>query len=211
LKGRRAGTTPVLSENLAILLRQHLPALSRLPRSWTLFYSLDQHGISLNTLYTRCEEALSPSRAQVLIPTGVGLATKGILLIMKDAAGDEEEGERAFGAWIANGDGLSMGRKGGKGYFGGGESFLWKFTQGILKVYKTTGKNNYVMLCEPGYISFGGGDGHYGLYLDDTLNNGSSSPCPTFDNDPLCSPGPKKAGTSTVEFDCVGLEVWGMG
>ena len=35
--------------------------------------------------------------------------------------------------------------------------FLWKFTQGILKVYKTTGKNNYVMLCEPSYISFGGG------------------------------------------------------
>ena len=35
--------------------------------------------------------------------------------------------------------------------------FLWKFTQGTLKVYKTTGKNNYVMLCEPGYISFGGG------------------------------------------------------
>ena len=54
-------------------------------------------------------------------------------------------------------------------------------------------------------------DGHYGLYLDDTLNNGSSSPCPTFDNEPLCSPGPKKAGTATVEFDCVGLEVWGMG
>lgn len=168
----------------------------------------------MNTLYTRCEEALSPSRTQAdLYPTGtggVGLATKGILLIMKDASAvGEEEDERAFGAWIADGEGLGLGKKGGKGYFGGGESFLWKFTQGTLKVYKTTGKNSYVMLCEPGYISFGGGDGHYGLYLDDTLNNGSSSPCPTFDNEPLCSPGPKKAGT--VEFECVGLEVWGMG
>ena len=37
------------------------------------------------------------------------------------------------------------------------DRFLWKFAQGTLKVYKTTGKNNYVMLCEPGYISFGGG------------------------------------------------------
>ena len=40
---------------------------------------------------------------------------------MKDA-GSEEDDERAFGAWIANGEGLTMGRKGGKGYFGGGES-----------------------------------------------------------------------------------------
>ena len=54
-------------------------------------------------------------------------------------------------------------------------------------------------------------DGHYGLYLDDTLYDGSSAPCPTFDNGPLCSPGPKKPGTATVEFECVGLEVWGMG
>ena len=54
-------------------------------------------------------------------------------------------------------------------------------------------------------------DGHYGLYLDDTLYEGSSAPCPTFNNEPLCSPGPKKPGTVTVEFECVGLEVWGMG
>jgi hypothetical protein len=51
----------------------------------------------------------------------VGLATKGILLIIKDA-GSEEEDERVFGAWIADGEGLGMGRRGGKGYFGGGES-----------------------------------------------------------------------------------------
>jgi hypothetical protein len=51
----------------------------------------------------------------------VGLATKGILLIIKDAGGEEED-ERVFGAWIADGEGLGMGKKGGKGYFGGGES-----------------------------------------------------------------------------------------
>ena len=54
-------------------------------------------------------------------------------------------------------------------------------------------------------------DGHYGLYLDDSLYYGSSAPCPTFNNEPLCSSGPKKPGTVTVEFECVGLEVWGMG
>ena len=75
----------------------------------------------MNTLYTRCENAISPSPAE-LSPIAAEFASKGILLIVKDAEGSEEEDERAFGAWIANGEGLSMGRKGGKGYFGGGES-----------------------------------------------------------------------------------------
>ncbi len=101
-------------------MRPHLPALSRLPRCWTLVYSLDQHGISLNTLYTRCEEAFSPYQA----PTGTegaGLGTRGVLLIIKDAgAAGRDDG--VFGAWIADGGGLGVGKKGGKGYFGGGES-----------------------------------------------------------------------------------------
>lgn len=52
-------------------------------------------------------------------------------------------------------------------------------------------------------------DGNYGLYLDDTLYDGSSARCPTFENEPLCSAGPKKGGA--VAFECVGLEVWGVG
>ena len=106
--------------------------------------------------------------------------------------------------------------------------FLWKYHDHELKVFKCTGKNNYIALCEPEYISFGGGsvsssnrfhdlvfdrcvdrDGHYGLYLDESLFDGSSAPCPTFNNEPLCSPGPRKG--ASVTFECVGLEVWGMG
>jgi TLD len=52
-------------------------------------------------------------------------------------------------------------------------------------------------------------DGHYGLYLDETLTNGSSARCPTFNNDPLCASDPNRGGTAT--FECVGLEVWGVG
>ena len=52
-------------------------------------------------------------------------------------------------------------------------------------------------------------DGHYGLYLDETLTDGSSARCPTFDNEPLCSPGPRQG--EGVTFECVGLEVWGIG
>ncbi|KAI0061362.1 TLD-domain-containing protein, partial [Artomyces pyxidatus] len=179
LAGRKEVTVPVLTVALADQLRPHLPALARLPKTWTLLYSLDQHGISLHTLYTRC--AAHPG---------------GAVVVVRDA------NDAVFGAWMGEGVRPSKGA-----YFGSGESFLWKL-DGKLSVYKWTGKNDYVALCEPEYISFGGGDGHYGLYLDDTLFDGSSARCPTFENEPLCSPGPKKGGT--VTFECVGLEVWGV-
>jgi hypothetical protein len=100
-----------------------------------------------------------------------------------------------------------------------------------LDVYKWTGKNDYVALCQPEHLSFGGGyvhflfylfivsnsgivyysqqDSRYGLYLDDTLLDGSSAHCPTFENEPPCSPGTKKGGN--VTFECVRLEVWAVG
>lgn len=60
-------------------------------------------------------------------------------------------------------------------------------------------------------------DGHYGLYLDETLYEGSSARCPTFNNEPLCTPdaspseGSDGSNAGTATFECVGLEVWGVG
>ncbi|KAH9913202.1 TLD-domain-containing protein [Fomitopsis serialis] len=182
LVGRKEMTTPVLTVELADMLRPYFPALARLPRAWNLLYSLDQHGISLNTLYRRCENH-----------------TGGALVVMRDS------GDAVFGVWMGQGIHLSKGA-----YYGSGESFLWRLLPGQrVRIYKWTGKNDYVALCEPEYLSFGGGDGHYGLYLDDTLNDGSSARCPTFENEPLCSAGPRQG--ENVRFECVGLEVWGVG
>ncbi|CAK5271928.1 unnamed protein product [Mycena citricolor] len=191
LVGRREGTTPVLMPELMSLIHPHLPALLRLSRQWSLLYSLDQHGISLNTLYSRCEP---PASTRVPHP-------KGALVVIQDS------GNMVFGVWLA--DGLRRSTRGS--YYGGGESFLWRYSPsaGKFNVYKWTGRNDYVALCEDGFISFGGGDGHYGLYLDDSLFDGSSARCPTFDNDPLCSGSPSKS--RNVDFECVGLEVWGVG
>ncbi|KAG7442821.1 TLD-domain-containing protein [Guyanagaster necrorhizus] len=183
LKGRREGTVSVLDVHLANMVRVHLPALSRLPRSWSLLYSLDQHGISLNTLYTRCEQ-LKPC---------------GALVVFKD------DGDTVFGAFVS--DGIRQSR--GKGHYGSGESFLWRYSGNELSVFKWTGRNGYVALCEPDYMSFGGGDGAYGLYIDGNLLEGSSAPCPTFSNEPLCSPGNSVRGM--VPFECVGVEVWRVG
>ena len=46
-------------------------------------------------------------------------------------------------------------------------------------------------------------DGHYGLWLDDSLNKGVSSTCLTFGNEPLSEEGSK--------FDVMGVELWYLG
>ena len=46
-------------------------------------------------------------------------------------------------------------------------------------------------------------DGHYGLWLDGSLERGLSSPCPTFGNEQLSEEGKK--------FDIMGVEIWYIG
>ncbi|KAH9852854.1 TLD-domain-containing protein [Lenzites betulinus] len=182
LLGRKELTVPVLTVAIADMIRPFFPALARLPRAWTLLYSLDQHGISLNTLYGRCQDFKGSA-----------------LLIVRDA------NDAVFGAWMGEGIHPSKGA-----YYGSGESFLWRLVGSeSVRVFKWTGKNDYVALCESDYISFGGGDGLYGLWLDETLSDGSSARCITFDNEPLCSVGARQG--ATTKFECVGLEVWGIG
>lgn len=220
LSGLQPTTSPVLTLELASSLRAHLPPLRRLRENWQLLYSLDQHGASLGTLYSRCDQLGSGVKQMKRVGEfsstkdefgvmGNGLASfggtggntavsgeLGTIFAVQDSTGG------IFGAWL--GERL----RGGEGrHFGSGESFLWKQTSTSgVEVFKWTGKNEYVVLCDNDYISFGGGDGSYGLYLDSALDGGSSAPCPTFDNPPLC----EGAGKGMRKFECVGLEVWGI-
>jgi hypothetical protein len=72
-----------------------------------------------------------------------------------------------------------------------------------FKAFPYSGVNDYLMLCDPDFLSVGGGDGHYGLWLDDTMERGISSSCPTFGNEPLSEEGEK--------FDILGVEIWSIG
>lgn len=77
--------------------------------------------------------------------------SSGTILAVQDAD------DCVFGAWIAEGMHLSHGS-----YYGGGDSFLWKSEKGVegnakVKVFKWTGKNDYVALCDTDGFSFGGG------------------------------------------------------
>lgn len=72
-----------------------------------------------------------------------------------------------------------------------------------FKAFPYSGINDFLIYCQATYLSVGGGDGHYGLWLDDDLDHGISEPCPTFGNEPLSEEGRK--------FDILGAEVWYVG
>jgi hypothetical protein len=72
-----------------------------------------------------------------------------------------------------------------------------------FKAFPYTGENDFSILCQHEYLSVGGGDGHYGLWLDQNLSNGVSDTCPTFGNEGLSEEGSK--------FEVLGVEVWYIG
>ncbi|GJJ77919.1 hypothetical protein EMPS_10278 [Entomortierella parvispora] len=59
--------------------------------------------------------------------------------------------------------------------------------QRVAQFWKWTGKNDYMVLSEPGFIGLGGGDGKFGLWIHSDLETGHSSRCATFDNEPLAA------------------------
>jgi len=144
----------------------------------------------------------------------------GCVLSVREAT-DEDEDETGddirrqafkpcFGVWLGTGMKCN-----GEAYYGTGESFLWKTQRGAsdgsshgVKVFKWTGRNDYVALCESGYLSFGGGDGKYGLYVDSSFVDGTSERCDTFGNETL---GGTEDASGRARFECLALEVWRTG
>ncbi|KAG0314199.1 oxidation resistance protein 1 [Dissophora globulifera] len=73
------------------------------------------------------------------------------------------------------------------GTTGGGTVGRRKKKPKVVQFWKWTGKNDYMVLSEPGFIGFGGGDGKFGLWIHSDLETGHSSRCATFDNEPLAA------------------------
>lgn len=92
------GLNTILNADMADALRPSLPARLRIASQWTLLYSLDAHGISLNTLYNKVDAGMANR----------GMAA-GLLLIVKDNEGG------VFGAFINE----KLRRT--EGYYGSGE------------------------------------------------------------------------------------------
>lgn len=276
LQDRREDTDAVVEPWHAARIHAQVPRRLRLGKTWKLIYSLDQHGASLATLYSRVDRAfdsgarsgapaegwllgsssaaqaavlgkdtVTPKAAPLHIGGGVNLSAAGLVIAVCDAKG------HVFGAFVN--ERLRIASH----YYGNGECFLWKTvrrrlpkppteTDGearhdddlhpdmAIEVFRWTGKNDYMVLSESNFLSVGGGDGRYGLWLDDTLVNGVSAKCPTFNNQVLCDDNESEAlhATDTAEtqppadllghndeapqvqqdqFQILGVEVWAVG
>lgn len=80
-----------------------------------------------------------------------------------------------------------------------------------FKAFPYSGENDYLIFCEQRFLSIGGGDGHYGLWLDDFLEKGVSQSCPTFGNEPLSDESEQGTGTGKGSFEVLGVECWWIG
>lgn len=78
-----------------------------------------------------------------------------------------------------------------------------KSPSSLLNVYPWSGKNRYIQLCDMSskMLAFGGGgvDGAFGLCIQEDFQTGSTGPCDTFDNAPLCD---------QDTFEIVDVEFW---
>ncbi|OUM57377.1 hypothetical protein PIROE2DRAFT_28581, partial [Piromyces sp. E2] len=156
LIGRNNDTLPVLSINLAEIIRSRLPNLLQEATTWKLLYSLDQHGATLTTLYNKIH--------------GQGPC----IMVLKSSDGE------IFGAFLSKAFDPSK-----QNFFGTPECFLWKADQYQFIKYKATNLNQYFMLADTDFIAMGGGNSNFGLYLDENIQYGYTSTCDTFENDIL--------------------------
>ena len=107
----------------------------------------------------------------------------------------------------ANSKWESQGGSVGASFYGSALSCLFSLDKdsGEIKVFKWTGKNRYIQVCDvyTKLLAFGGGgkEGEFGLALEDDFRRGSTGPCETFDNPPLCK---------QDRFEIMNFEVWGF-
>lgn len=220
--------TRVLTAELAEEIRVLLPARNQLYDNWTLVYSLEQHGASLATLYNNSATQISHSGSEERTAS-----RNGYVLVVRDTSNkifgayvneyfhpSTSQGSRRF---YGNGDCFLWSSKLVKRSSSflntqhvkekdlievdgqqNGPTTLPKEQYDIqFKGFPYTGVNDFVIYCTNQFLSLGGGDGHYGLWLDDSLNRGVSSHSLTFGNEPLSDEG--------TSFGIIGVEVWKIG
>ncbi|XVE86773.1 hypothetical protein DITRI_Ditri18aG0060800 [Diplodiscus trichospermus] len=161
----------LLTEKTRNALYASLPALVQ-GRKWLLLYSTRRHGISLSTLYRR----------SMLWP---GLS----LLVVGDRKG------ALFGGLVE-----APLKPSNKKYQGTNSTFVFTNRPGDPVIFRPTGANRYFTLCSTEFLAIGGG-GHFALYLDGDLLNGSSSFSETYGNPCLAF---------SEDFEVKEIELWGF-
>ncbi|XP_052009489.1 nuclear receptor coactivator 7-like isoform X2 [Xyrauchen texanus] len=171
------GLNHILNQSV-ILDAQQVREISReLPprtigHTWQLSYSTDKHGASLKTLYRKLRTIESP-----------------VLILIKD------HNQQVFGSM------LSHPLHPSDAFYGTGETFLF-LSYPRFKCFRWTGENSFFIKGDLDSFAIGGGSGHFGLWVDERLYFGRSSPCFTFNNCSL---------SETSDFTILELEAWTFG
>lgn len=225
----------LLDAELAGNIRNLLPPRLQLFDQWDMVYSLEQHGISLNSLYRNCNpenqlEALRHTKAEKGFADNIvsGMVTFGVDTHLKPARPHgyvmviEDEKHNKFGCYLNE----HLRATDHKRYYGNGECFLWKcewYDAGKLhgarddgkphrmrrfKAYMYTGLNDNIVYSNHDFIAVGSSQGQNGLWIDKSLYSGVSYPCDTFGNEILNL---HEHGAKFGKFKVMSLEVWRVG
>ncbi|CAH0036918.1 unnamed protein product [Clonostachys solani] len=218
LHGYKEGTpeaSRLLNLGVAEEIRTMVPERLRIIDDWHLAYSLEQDGASLATLYQKCREYQGGRAGFVLVVKDEEGSTFGAYLSEYPHPAPSYFGNGECFLWRASmlaslppppsADTTDLGRnttlapmKSPTGASSPTPSDVIRF-----KAFPYSGLNDYCINCEQGFLSVGSGGGHYGLWLDNSLDMGHSSRCDTFGNEPLSDEGDK--------FGILGVELWVMG
>lgn len=221
----------LLNPEMCDELRPLMPTRIQLYQEWTLLYSLEQHGASLHSLYERVKPDSSVPRrvGYVLV---IKDRKNSIFGAYSNEAFHPNEHMRYSGngecfLWkmdnvqervlkpsnsedlidiepnlIDLDDDKNENKINDEKQLKTEESqnskMSWK-----LCAYPYTGANEFMIYCTSKFLSMGAGDGHYGLWCDDSLMRGVTNPTQTYGNDILSKEGKK--------FSILGLEVWRVG
>lgn len=166
----------ILNTELAENIRHLMPMRLQVSSKWEQAYSLEGNGASLRTLY---DQVRPKTKYQ-----------HGYVLLLRDSLGG------VFGAY----SNTPFKAETGGHFYGNADCFLFKATGDRFEAFPYTGENDFVIFSTPKFLSFGGGDGHYSLWMDDNLDKGVSYRTPTFGNEVLSAEGSK--------FHIVAVEVW---
>jgi hypothetical protein len=137
--------------------------------NWRLCFQLSRDGTAYQTIFEKTEKAMPL-----------------VLFILTNT-------QEKVGSY------LSMGLHKSRGYFGTGESFVFKLSP-KCEVYRATRANEYFISTGDNELVIGGG-GSCALWIDGNLLAAASGPCSTFGSPPL---------TTNEKFDIVNLEVWAV-